>query len=266
MSVKEQSFISVASYNVLCDAYIRPEFYPLCDPAAFRPDRRHPLLLDRVAGLGTDIICLQEVDAEMYEQLRRRLASEGYVGRGAQKMNGKPDGCATFVRDKFTIHGWVTRVFMDRLANRSPSGHVALETMLTTEEGHLVVIANTHFKWDPPETPPEARYGIAQATELMKGRDQNINSIVCGDFNAEHGSDTMNVFARAGHHNAHAWTMAPTCVANGKARKIDAILCSKSMLVHDFSTPPIGDATPLPSATEPSDHVPIVATLVTDGY
>ena len=54
--------ISVATYNLLADAYIKPEHYPLVAPEDFLPQNRHPKLDARVAGLGTDVICASARD------------------------------------------------------------------------------------------------------------------------------------------------------------------------------------------------------------
>lgn len=266
MPAKTQSFLSVASYNVLCDAYIKPEYYPRCDPADFRPERRHPLLLQRVAGLDTDVICLQEVDEAMFDRLSRKLGPLGYRGRWLKKASDKTDGCATFVRGTSRIITRFQRTFQDGGGERPDSGYVALETVLVTPEGHGVTVVNTHLKWESSDVPANARYGLAQARELARVHQSNLPVVICADFNADHDSETMQTFALAGFHNAHLAEMAPTCFLDGELKKFDAVLCNDGFLVHDWSTTPIDASTRLPSSVEPSDHVPIVATLVTERF
>ncbi|CAN0224088.1 unnamed protein product, partial [Ectocarpus sp. 4 AP-2014] len=44
------------------------------------------------------IVCLQEVDKDLYEAFfRKELESLGYAGAYCQRSGGKSDGCATFV-------------------------------------------------------------------------------------------------------------------------------------------------------------------------
>ena len=90
--------LAVASYNVLADAYVRPERYAGVPLVALDFMSREPLLLRRVAGLGADVVCLQEVEHALYPTLEDYLRPQGYVGHYARKGNNKPDGCATFVR------------------------------------------------------------------------------------------------------------------------------------------------------------------------
>ncbi len=273
MAASGQSFISIISYNVLCDAYIRPEFYPKCDPSAFLPERRHPLLLDRIAAFYTDVICLQEVDAAMFDRVQKRLQPQQYVGHWAKKGAGKPDGCATFVRlplegkrRGLLVAGYDVHSYEDGDGTRAASGHLLQNTMVVTPEGRAVMVINTHLKWDPPAAPSEKRVGLAQARQLAAMPASPTATIICGDFNAEHGSDVMKALAEKGYQDAHLTAMEPTCMPDGELKKIDAILCNDRLLVHDFGTTPLCPQAPPPSTDEPSDHVPIGATLVTVAY
>ncbi|MGA9828697.1 MAG: hypothetical protein WBQ57_10260, partial [Rhodanobacteraceae bacterium] len=61
MSMTAHRF-SIASYNVLADAYVRPDWFPRTSPALLEPGARTAAIAERVAGLGVDIVCLQEVE------------------------------------------------------------------------------------------------------------------------------------------------------------------------------------------------------------
>jgi len=116
--------IVIATYNILADAYIKPEYYPHCDPKDFQAEHRHPRLIERVAGLGADVICLQEVEYALFVRLEARLRGLGYQGRWAHKGGGKPDGCATFVRGPRQCLGTHIIVFDDGHLPKGPSGHI----------------------------------------------------------------------------------------------------------------------------------------------
>ena len=92
-----RSFL-IASYNVLADSYVKPQWYPNVDPEVLRWDRRKIALAERVARLDVDIVCLQEVEADAYSLLESSLGAKGYNGVYAKKGGDKPDGCAIFFR------------------------------------------------------------------------------------------------------------------------------------------------------------------------
>jgi mRNA deadenylase 3'-5' endonuclease subunit Ccr4 len=91
---------SVASYNVLADAYIYPEWYPATPPSVLDPSWRQSALVRHLAELSADVLCLQEVEAERFAVFDAHLRPLGYSGHYARKGGSKPDGCATFVRER----------------------------------------------------------------------------------------------------------------------------------------------------------------------
>jgi endonuclease/exonuclease/phosphatase family metal-dependent hydrolase len=141
------------------------------------------------------------------------------------------------------------------------SGHVALLVVFEIDGGALGV-ANTHFKWDPPDTPREKRHSFREATELLRAMNDLDPGpwIVLGDLNVEPDSAAIEVFRDAGFDDAHD-ARVMTCNANGRAKKIDFLLHDRRLVAAPASAPPIDDVTPLPSETQPSDHVPLVATF-----
>src|SRR5262245_31989249 len=96
---------SVATWNILANSYIRPEFYPKTPQQVLDPDWRVPALARQAVALGVDILCLQEVEAPMFEALGESLGDAGYEGAFARKGHNRPDGCATFYRDRYKRTG-----------------------------------------------------------------------------------------------------------------------------------------------------------------
>src|SRR4051794_3573434 len=88
---------TVATYNVLATAYLDRGTYQ-SPPELLRPERRVPALARHVESLGADLLCLQEVEADVFAALASRLSPAGYPGHYEPKGRGKPDGCATFFR------------------------------------------------------------------------------------------------------------------------------------------------------------------------
>jgi mRNA deadenylase 3'-5' endonuclease subunit Ccr4 len=244
----------VATYNVLATAYVRADRYPDVPPDLLGPGRRHACLVEHAEGLAADLLCLQEVEQEVFTALRRRLTSLGYEGH-YEKKDRKPDGCATFFRSGVFVRREVQR--LDYL------GHIALLLVLE-HEGRRLGVANTHLRWDSPETPRSARVGLRQAEELLEGCERFVPPcdgwLICGDFNATPEDEIVALVRQAGYEYAHAGCRrARSCVANGRARLIDYIFHSAAVRAVPVVPPLIGDDAPLPSAAEPSDHLALQA-------
>lgn len=252
--------ISVATYNVLASAYAAPRFYPRTSPAQLERVGREARVVERVGGLGVDVACLQEVEPHVFSALTAALEPLGYVGRFAPKT-GKPDGVATFVRAPVAIAATRVVAFTDGRGGPA-SGHVALLVTVDYGDGSLTV-ANTHLKWDKPEVPVADRWATRQLPELLRARRElgdGAAFVLVGDLNFTPTSETARLIAEAGLVDVDP-RAAPTCVANGKARKIDWLAVSEGVAPALGPLPPLEDTTPLPSDVEPSDHVPLVATL-----
>lgn len=251
------SGIVIATYNVLEDAYVRPEYYPRVDPADFRPENRHPRLTAYVAALGADVALLQEVSYASFERIDARLRKDGYVGRWAHKGLGKPDGCATFVRAPFRI---ATSMIVDLDdGGAKPAGHVALAVVIPVA-GAVLTVVNTHIKWVKPGAPGAERADLAQAEHLLSVLAGQPHAIVGGDFNAEPGSDVLHAFRRRGFADPHPASQA-TFVGEGRPRKIDYLLHTRDLEARPHPTTHVAAETVLPSPSEPSDHAPVIATF-----
>lgn len=250
---------SLASWNVLADAYLRPAWYRGVDPARLDPAWRGPAVVRRAAGLTADVLCLQEVEATRFQALQAALQPLGHEGRLLLKT-GRPDGCATFVRPPLRLLASRELRYPDGLAEQGEAGHVALLVVLE-HEGRRLGVANTHLRWAAPELPPGEHIGVRQAGLLCEAlaREQEIAAwVVCGDLNAAPGSDVLAVLTGAGLIDPWGQDPAPpTCVANGRARRIDHVLHGAALRARPWPASPLCDATLLPAPGEPSDHVPI---------
>jgi mRNA deadenylase 3'-5' endonuclease subunit Ccr4 len=260
---------TLASYNVLADAYLRRGWYPKVPPELLERRRRRAALLERVAGLGADVLCLQEVEKGALADLAERLRPLGYLVHHARKAAGKPDGCATLVRAGGLAVRAVERLaFADAHDGDGASGHVALFVTLE-HEGRLVCVVNTHVRWDPPGTPAGGGWaprqlGAILARRSVIGGDAGGGGpaewIVCGDLNLRPDSPVLDLLRGAGLRDSHAGQeRRHTCFVNGRAVTIDYLWHSPGLRAEPAPLPPLGDDTPLPSPAEPSDHVPVVA-------
>lgn len=247
----------IATYNILADAYIRPEYYPKCDPLDFTAAVRHPKLEAYVPALDADVLLLQEVEHAAFKRLDAKLRPAGYLGRWAHKWAGKPDGCATFVRAPLWVSSWLT-IDLDGGPDRK-AGHIALIAVIA-EKGRMWTLVNTHLKWDPPDTKPAQRAGLAQAKHLLAVLANTSCTVIAGDFNAEPEDAVLYAFREAGFVDAHLATAA-TFVMEARPRKIDYLLHTLDLRAFPLPTAALTPLSALPSKDEPSDHLPLLADI-----
>ena len=247
---------SFATWNILATAYIRPEWYPRTPPHLLDPTWRVPALVRHALALDVDILCLQEVEADVFAALRDGLAPQGYSGRFATKGANRPDGCATFFRaDRFAL--------LDdrRLAYADGSGHVAqiLQFRFRQEDRELA-IANTHLKWDPPGAPRERQWGYGQVVQALGALNSPHARILCGDLNAKPESDVVSALLAAGFDYTHrGLPETRTCNSNAEPKLIDYVFYGGALRADPLPVPLIDAETPLPSHEQPSDHLPLTA-------
>jgi endonuclease/exonuclease/phosphatase family metal-dependent hydrolase len=227
------AMLRIASYNVLADAYVRREFYPRTPEAVLEPSRRRRALLEKLGD--ADVLCLQEVEPDAFSVFAARLS--GHEARYAAKT-GKPDGVATFVRRGLGAVEWRELGFADG------TGHVALAAVVGGWG-----IANTHLKWDG-----EGRHARGELAEILEAWVRGGPWVVCGDFNATPESAAL---AFAGGRGLVDPGGGFTCNSNGRRKRIDYLLHTPELRATMMPVPEIGDLTPLPSETEPSDHLRI---------
>jgi mRNA deadenylase 3'-5' endonuclease subunit Ccr4 len=259
----KESF-SVASYNVLATAYVHPARYPRTSSLVLNPAWRIPALVGYVASMGDDIICLQEVEIDVLSALRIRLGSLGYSSQYARKQSGKPDGCATFYRhDVFDLADANIILYADGHGVESNSGNIALVAVLSGG-GRIIGVINTHLTWDPPNAPLNAQLSYRQTSQLLRAYQELEGKIQCGviagDFNITPESATIALVSSAGLDFSHRGLPGVyTCNANARARMVDYLFYSPALQAEPLPIPVIDDRTVLPSAEQPSDHVPVRA-------
>lgn len=99
----------VISYNLLADYYCdsdfsRTQLFPYCPPFALAIDYRKLLFIREIIGYNSDICCLQEVDAKVFDLDLTLCLGEHNMDGLLQKKGETNEGVATFYnRDRFSL-------------------------------------------------------------------------------------------------------------------------------------------------------------------
>ncbi|KAL9637930.1 MAG: hypothetical protein Q9164_001883 [Protoblastenia rupestris] len=166
--------LSVLSYNILCDRYCTTSLYGYTPAKALAWENRRDLILDEILNRNADVVCLQEVDRESFQDFFQfRLATNDYKGVFYPKTRAKTmtekeaklvDGCAIFYKakkyiclDKMVID--FAGIAINRpdmktehdIFNRvMPRDHIAVVAFLENRlTGSRMMVGNAHIFWDP---------------------------------------------------------------------------------------------------------------------
>lgn len=224
------------SWNLLADAHLRPAWYPACAAGDLDPALRRPRLLARLTGVEAEVLALQEVEPALLPAL-----AAAFPGHHLSFAPHGGEGLAVLVR------GGAERVEILPLPGDRK------QALLVTLPGGLS-LAVVHLTWtgDPPATP---RRGLAQLRAVLdRGPD-----LLCGDLNSMPGWPERALAQAAGlvDHSPPG----PTCNVGARLQALDAVMARPGVEVRVEPLPAITRFTPMPSATHPSDHLPILATV-----
>ena len=162
------------SYNILCDKYATTAQYGYTASVDLSWDYRRYRILEEIRDHDADIVCLQEIDRESFDEFfRRELAVNDYRGVFWPKSRAKTmaekdarlvDGCATFYKgSKYVLLEKALVDFANIAINRldmkgehdtfnrvMPRDHIAVLTFLENRmTGSRMIVGNAHLLWDP---------------------------------------------------------------------------------------------------------------------
>jgi mRNA deadenylase 3'-5' endonuclease subunit Ccr4 len=252
--------LRVLSYNILAPSYTRQDRYPFTRPELLSWEARRDRLVERILGFDADIVCLQEVEEYVFRFLQRRMEPFGFTGVYAQKAMNRPDGCATFfLSERLDLVENGRHLYVDGRGGPD-SGHLALSARFAVD-GRVVTVVNTHVRWDLTESRGADHIGFRQVTQLLASLVPALPApvVVCGDFNVEPNSHIIRELTNAGFADAYESISLATANSECRAKRIDYLFFRGPLAAQPAPLPEIDDETPLPSETEPSDHLPISA-------
>lgn len=222
---------TVLSYNILCDTFATAESYSYCPTWALSWPYRRQNLLREIVGYHADIICLQEVQSNHFEEFfSPELDKHGYQAlykkRTSEVYTGNPvtvDGCATFFRRDRFAHVKKYEVEFNKAAQsltdaviQPPQKKTAL-TRLVKDNVALIAVLEAKFNNRGTETPGKRQLicvanthvnvhqdlkdvKLWQVHTLLKGLEKiassaDIPMLVCGDFSSVPGSAPHSLLA-----------------------------------------------------------------------
>lgn len=215
---------TVMCYNVLAQIYATRHVYPYCPVWALSWEFRKAQLVRELLLNNTDIISLQEVQANHFETFfQPALDKAGYDGVYKKKTRENVDnpesvdGCAIFFkRNRFALveqygieFNEAARLhFNDRHSlRRLLKGNVALVVVLEElnidpkrrlrkPQPRRLCVANTHIYWDPEYDDVKLWQTSILCQELEKmisGR--QLPLVLCGDFNSMEDSSVFDLLS-----------------------------------------------------------------------
>lgn len=212
---------TVFDYNILCNAYVDASSFGYVPSWALSWDYRKELIMQEILQTSADVICLQEVELQQYDELfLPTLQQHGYEGVFLQKTRAKTmsdwerkvvDGCATFYRtEKFHLEEVYKVEFgqlamnnivkSDLLYNRVMNrDNVALLCRLTLKaEGYQILIGNVHIHWDPMFKDVKLLQILLLLEQLVNIRQTHpgLDMVITGDFNSLPDSGVYEILSK----------------------------------------------------------------------
>lgn len=153
----------VMNWNVLADLYATESVYPYCEKWALSWTWRKHLIMKELKSMAADIITLQEVQKDAYDEwFRPQLAEAGYEGIFRQK-NREPifhrgkytaEGCATFYKTTRFKRVVKEVIDYDKLTQSEvrcilPDQHSAEKCLQRLSKGNIalgVILEDLHIK------------------------------------------------------------------------------------------------------------------------
>ncbi|XP_031703556.1 protein angel homolog 1 isoform X2 [Anarrhichthys ocellatus] len=194
---------TVMSYNILAQDLLEAnqELYTHCPLEVLDWSYRCSLLLEEIQKWEPDILCLQEVQEDHYNELLHPVLSHmGYTCVFKRRTGTKTDGCATCYRSGCFSEVSVTALEFFRpdvgLLDRHNVGIVLLLRPMVIKgsevkaKGLPLCVANTHLLFNPRRGDVKlAQFAIMLAeidrvVKSCKANGEDCNLILCGDFNA----------------------------------------------------------------------------------
>ena len=286
--------ISVLSWNILAPCYVLPHLHrsqKIADDFDSVAEYmgwsyRSPRIVQRIAQEAADIVCLQEVEVDLWVYLRDELKECGYTTSIVQNVNrGLRVTTVILVHDRRVNEWKVTKV-----ESRSRVLLVTLECQdsTTSSEPYFIFLGNVHLSAGRKEfvTRYQQVKSLLQRLVLHTQRSSipQLDEpfvLLMGDWNTLL-TDPLHYLITTGtlpedHELPQLYPSLPLLPLQDVHRQgqnsknlawthncgevLDYIFASPSVQLIDTWSSTVGATLPIPNADFPSDHVPIGGTL-----
>jgi len=214
---------SLVTYNILADCNVWPDNYPWLTAHKKSMAFRHAPLLVELWYLDADVVCLQEVDPDYFQDtLLPAMKEFGYAGVYVKRVGAAcREGEATLYKTSaFTLLSHRGVSLRDQAYKELADSHysdevraairqyldkssVALLVQLRCKRtGAELRVANTHLSFDRLQYPDVQCVEVSSVIRALISMADGSNSahIICGDFNSWMGTPVYQL-TKAGHLN-----------------------------------------------------------------
>ncbi|OMJ70668.1 hypothetical protein SteCoe_31296 [Stentor coeruleus] len=186
---KPLSSFSVASYNILADAY--SSYMTHCPGNFLSFEYRSSLIFDEIREMDADFVCLQEVD-RYYDYMEPFFKNQGYESLWMKRPSyWNPDG--SLIAWKKNV--WELVEAMNLSFNEHPicqknqdyaRNGVGVVGMFRNKENQSgVIIGTAHFYWDPALENVKFLQSVMFKSAVYRMKEKySVPVVITGDFNS----------------------------------------------------------------------------------
>ncbi|KAF1956764.1 glucose-repressible alcohol dehydrogenase-like protein transcriptional effector [Byssothecium circinans] len=201
-----QETVTALSYNILCDKYCTQSQYGFTPSGALAWDHRREMILAELRARNADIVCLQEIDQESFNDFfREALAHDDYKGVFFPKSRARTmaereaklvDGCAIFYKhSKYILLDKILVDFANTAINRAdmkgeadifnrvmPRDDIGVLAFLENRAtGSRMIVGNVHVFWNPAFTDVKMVQVAILLDAIKKNADRWAKREACKD-------------------------------------------------------------------------------------
>lgn len=276
------SQVSLVTWNLLAPHFALPSKYPWADEGVLDWDKRESLIVEELTAIDADIICLQEVQVDLWDHLCSLL--DGYDGVFQNMTRDHPVANAILVK----------RGGLKIIRTESRSRALIAVLVDETESSSPLYLANAHLEAGCGDASEVTRFNQVRSlckrlyVHVHKDPDKKSNDapaiVITGDCNMLRFSPVYTFLKTGSFQDARGVKIKAPCLPLRDAylehpppwgpkalmsyrsgHLLDYVWVSDSIKV--LRTMPVKDAVSTggqkewPSADNPSDHIPIGAIL-----
>lgn len=191
--------ISVISYNILANNFVKPSFFSHCNPEYLKAKYRAPKVLQEIKNIDADVICLQECDFDLFlEFYKPNFEALGYgVLINIANINKLVTVAILYKKSRLSL---VDKYYLDlnegldKLHDSFSKHKEALFAKLKIiDTDKTIIVANTHLFWNPEFE--YVKYGqISKIVMYIQKNFSDFPVILGGDLNSLPSSNVMRYF------------------------------------------------------------------------